>query len=137
MPSRPYVRLNRGLMTPGITRCTLSGKQEAVGEQSSICSNLANSVYSMAQTNSSKKPGKCIGRTVGEVENPRKTAIMSLQGRDKVPPKYFTAGNRKRHSCKFISCLFVVQVIEVIKERKHFRAAFYQLQLHTYKPQHF
>lgn len=137
MPSQPYVRLNRGLMTPRITRCTLSGKQEAVGEQPSICSNLANSVYSTAETNSSKKPGKCIGRTVGEAENPRKTAIMSLFGRDKVPPKYRPAGNRRRRSCKFISCLFVIQITEVIKDRKYFRGTFYQLQLHRYKTQCF
>jgi len=79
-------------MTAGITCCTLSGKQEAVGEQPSICGNLANSVYSAAETNSSKKPGKCIGRAVGEAENPRKTAIMSICERGKVPPKVFYCG---------------------------------------------
>lgn len=48
MPSRPYVRLNRGLMTP-------LGEQGAVGEQPPVRRNLDNSVYSAAQTNSGKK----------------------------------------------------------------------------------
>lgn len=86
MPSQPYVRLNRGLMTPGITRRTRAGRQEAVGEQPSIWSHPDNSVYSAAPTHSSKKPGKCTGRAAGAAEPPRKAAIMSSSGRDKVPP---------------------------------------------------
>lgn len=73
------------------------------------------------------KPGKCIGRTVGEAENSGKTAIMSLFGRDKVPSTCFTVGDGKRHSCKFMPCLFIIQTTEVIKERKSFRATFHHI----------
>lgn len=47
MPSRPYVRLNRGLMTP-------LAEQGAVGEQPPVHRNLDNSVYSAAPANSGK-----------------------------------------------------------------------------------
>lgn len=120
-------------------RCPLRAprQQEALGERPSVSSNPANSVCSAAHANSSKKPGKCIGRTAGEVENPRKTAIMSLFGRGKVSQSILLGAIERGRGCEFISCWFVIQVTEVIKERKYFRGTFYQHRLHGYKPQHF